>query len=592
MYDYRSSIFFRIFGQVLIKAILPLAQLYLSAQVIDWLMNGEDIQTYLTQLAVFIGVITVLKIIEQQLSVTEDQDRELFRNYGRDKIKAKYITMDYPLTVGKDAQEKYNNAITLTWNFSTLFGRITNEFVEFGGALVGLILYSHILSQLDRVFLLYLGIFILFVIIFNILQVKMDKKMYNVKAKINQRWRYLRSLYGESRLTKDVRIFQMQNWFTQVEDEADEEYYKAMKPKVWLTWCESSIVNVGIIGLTAFSYIHSVRLIWDNIIPISSFVVYAGLVTILAQSIMQFVNVAGKLSNSLNETGKYDAFMSQKDVFLHDEGKAIPENPLMIELENVTYTYPNNEESTIKDLSLAIQANEKLAIVGENGAGKSTLTNLICGLIQPDSGEIRINNVLQKDMNINDYYSLFAAVFQEKILLTYTIKETILQGLPFEKERYEQVIELSGLKAIIEKFEKGDDTPIVKEVYDNAVRLSGGQLQKVKLAQALYKDAPILILDEPTAALDAIAEHQIYQDYFRFSKDKTSIFVSHRLSSTRFCDRIIYLNNGKIIEVGTHEKLMENKQGYFELYEAQAYYYKSDREEKEQDEEVLTGGVI
>ena len=177
--------------------------------------------------------------------------------------------------------------------------------------------------------------------------------------------------------------------------------------------------------------------------------------------------------------------------------------------------------------------------------------------------------------------------------MTYSIKKTVIQGLPFDELKYNRVLEQSGLTDIISKFKSRDETKIVRAVYPDGVNLSGGQLQKLKLAQALYKDAPVLLLDEPTAALDPIAEHQIYQDYFQFSKDKLSIFISHRLSSTRFCDRIIYIKNGDITEVGTHEELMAEQKDYFKLYEAQAYYYKHDKEEKEEeDEPVVTGGVI
>ncbi|MGO1931628.1 MAG: ATP-binding cassette domain-containing protein, partial [Ruoffia tabacinasalis] len=455
------------------------------------------------------------------------------------------------------------------------------------------VLYINILSQLESLFLVLLGVFLLIVVFFNVWQVKMDRKLFQAKAANSQKLRYLKKVYGESRITKDVRIFQMKDWFKQIEDKTIAEYHRLIKPKVKLTWTESTLVNIGIIGLSALSYIRSVQLIAAGAIPVSSFVIFAGSVTILAQTIMTLVNAIGKMNTSLNETKKYDDFMSQGQIFNHGEGRPLPKEPLSIELKNVTYTYPNNDTSTINNVSLTIKPYENLAIVGENGAGKSTLTNLIAGLLKPDTGEIYINGVAQSEFNISDYYALFAPVFQEKFLLTYSIKETVIQGLPFDELKYNRVLKQSGLTDIISKFKSRDETKIVRAVYPDGVNLSGGQLQKLKLAQALYKDAPVLLLDEPTAALDPIAEHQIYQDYFQFSKDKLSIFISHRLSSTRFCDRIIYIKNGDITEVGTHEELMAEQKDYFKLYEAQAYYYKHDKEEKEEeDEPVVTGGVI
>lgn len=593
MIEFKPMIFVIILLNTLVNSILPLMQLLLSAQVIEWLMNEVPLQTYLTRLLGFVAIIGVVQLGKLYFTLFMEENREYFRGHTREKIKEKYITLDYPLVIGKEAQEKYNNANELTYNNGTLFGRVLEEWVELFSAFFGLILYINILSQLEWTFLLLVATFFLFVVFFNVLHVKMDQKLFHAKAAITQKLKYLRKVYGESRITKDVRIFQMVPWFNQVEHEVMASYHSALKPKVKLSWTENTVLNFGIIGLSALSYIRSVQLIAAGEIPVSSFVVYAGSVTILAQTIMTFGTTFGKFSNSLNETKKYDEFMTQGSVFNHGQGRDLPEPPFAIELKDVSYTYPNNEQPTIENLSLTIHPNEKLAIVGENGAGKSTLTNLISGLIKPDAGEIFINGIPQSECNIQEYYSLFSPVFQEKFILTYTIKETIIQGLPYDEEKYRRVIELSGMEQIIEKFDKKDETHIVRAVDKVAVALSGGQIQKLKLAQALYKDAPILILDEPTAALDAIAEHQIYQDYFYFSKEKTSLFVSHRLSSTRFCDRIIYIKEGNIAEMGTHEELMKNQEDYYELYEAQSYYYKNDKEgPHEESEEIVTGGVL
>ena len=591
--QFKPSIFLTFLLNVVVEAVFPLLQLLLSAFVIQWLMEGISIQDYLFRLLFMIIGIGLVSMARTYFLLILEEFQNTFRSHMQTKIANKYLTLDYPLLIGKEAQERYNNANELTWNNLTLFGRVPVDIVSFGSSLVGLMLYIRILGELESFFFIIVGLFIGLVMVFKVLQVKMDQKIFKDKATNTQKRRYLRKIYGESRITKDVRLYQMSDWLKKIEEKVITEYNKILKPKVKLTWTESTVINIGIIGLAALSYFRSVQLIVTGIIPVSSFVVYAGSVTLLAQTIIQFVNALGAMRVNINDMKQYDAFMSQEQVLNHRSGEMAAQSPIEIEFKNVTYTYPNNETPTIKNVSFTIQPNEKLAVVGENGAGKSTLINLITGLLIPDSGEILINGISQKDFNILEYYAMFAPVFQEKFLLTYSIKDTVIQGLPFEKEKYERILALSGVDQIIKKFNNGDDTKIVRAVYNEGVTLSGGQLQKVKLAQALYKDAPVLLLDEPTAALDPIAEHQIYQDYFKFSKDKLSIFISHRLSSTRFCDRILYIKKGEITEEGTHEELMRNEKDYYTLYEAQAHYYRTSENKTEAEEEkVLTGGVV
>ena len=277
----------------------------------------------------------------------------------------------------------------------------------------------------------------------------------------------------------------MKDWFKQIEDKTIAEYHRLIKPKVKLTWTESTLVNIGIIGLSALSYIRSVQLIAAGAIPVSSFVIFAGSVTILAQTIMTLVNAIGKMNTSLNETKKYDDFMSQGQIFNHGEGRPLPKEPLSIELKNVTYTYPNNDTSTINNVSLTIKPYENLAIVGENGAGKSTLTNLIAGLLKPDTGEIYINGVAQSEFNISDYYALFAPVFQEKFLLTYSIKETVIQGLPFDELKYNRVLKQSGLTDIISKFKSRDETKIVRACLSRWSEFVGRAVTKIETSSSL-----------------------------------------------------------------------------------------------------------
>ena len=593
IYQFQPIMFLHLTLNVVIEAVFPLLQLLLSAFVIQWLMEEIAIQDYLVRLLFMIIGIGLASMAHMYYILVLERFQNTFRSHMQTKIANKYLTLDYPLLIGKEAQERYNNANELTWNNLTLFGRLPQDLVRFGSSLVGLVLYIQILGQLESFFFIVVALFIVVVMVFKVLQIKMDQKIFKDKAANTQKRRYLRKIYGESRLTKDVRLYQMRDWLNKIEDNVIDEYNQILKPKVKLTWTESTVINIGVVALAALSYFRSVQLIVAGIIPVSSFVVYAGSVTLLAQTIIQFVNALGAMRVNINDMKQYNAFMAQDQVQNHGSGEMAAHSPIEIEFKNVTYTYPNNEVPTIKNVSFTIQPNEKLAVVGENGAGKSTLINLITGLLIPDTGEILINGIPQKDYNISEYYAMFAPVFQEKYLLTYSIKDTIIQGLPYEEEKYERVLALSGVGQLVDNFSQGDETKIVRAVYNDGVTLSGGQLQKVKLAQALYKDAPVLLLDEPTAALDPIAEHQIYQDYFKFSKDKLSIFISHRLSSTRFCDRILYIKHGEVTEEGTHEDLMRNEKDYYTLYEAQAHYYRNNEEEKEVEEEsILTGGVV
>ena len=252
------------------------------------------------------------------------------------------------------------------------------------------------------------------------------------------------------------------------------------------------------------------------------------------------------------------------------------ELPCDIELRNIYYKYPGAEDYTIKNINLHIKKGEKLALVGVNGAGKTTLVKLICGLYTPTKGEIYINGKKSSSYNRDEYYTLFSVVFQDIHLLPVSIEKNISLQLEEEinSEKVDKVIKMSGLMEKVKSLEKGKDTLLVKSVYKEAIELSGGEMQKLMLARALYKNGPIIILDEPTAALDPIAENEIYRQYNQLTKEHTSIFISHRLSSTRFCDRIVFIQDGKIIEEGDHYSLMELDGEYKNMFDKQSHYYK------------------
>lgn len=273
--------------------------------------------------------------------------------------------------------------------------------------------------------------------------------------------------------------------------------------------------------------------------------------------------------------------------FKFEDGEPIKteENRLYeIRLENVSYRYPGADKDTLTNVNLTLHPGEKLAVVGLNGAGKTTLIKLICGFLDPTEGRILLDGKDIRDYNRRDYYKMFSAVFQEFSLLAGTIATNVAQDSEgFDMERVKDCVEKAGLRKKIESLKDGYDTYLNREVFEDAMLLSGGETQRLMLARALYKNAPFIVLDEPTAALDPIAESEMYQKYNEMTSGKSSIYISHRLASTRFCDRIIMIADGRIGEEGTHEELLKAGGKYAELYEVQSKYYKEGEEENEEN---------
>ena len=276
-----------------------------------------------------------------------------------------------------------------------------------------------------------------------------------------------------------------------------------------------------------------------------------------------------------------------EDTISNEKIDLIKREGIILRLKNVSYTYPGSSIPTLENVNLTIKKGEKLALLGLNGAGKTTLVKIICGLYRPTSGEVYINDFPQESFSYAKWQSLVSVMFQESVLLPWTIDENIIGRQSTQEvsgnNKLVKALELSGFKDKYDSLQEKGNSKLVREVNDDAVSFSGGEMQKLLFARALYKESPLIILDEPTSALDPVAENNLYINLARAVSGKTMIYISHRLSSTRFCDRIVLLQSGKIVEEGTHESLIDRDSLYKHLFDVQSMYYKEmDENKKEQ----------
>jgi ATP-binding cassette subfamily B protein len=306
-------------------------------------------------------------------------------------------------------------------------------------------------------------------------------------------------------------------------------------------------------------------------------------------SVVQYVGAINQFTNGLSQliTSSSDFWLNAEYVKLYLDFLDTPspkykgtlpvekrsDNEYEFEFKNVSFKYPGSESYALKNFSLKLRIGEKLAVVGMNGSGKTTMIKLLCRLYDPQEGEILLNGINIQKYDYNEYLSLFSVVFQDFQLFAFSAGQNVAAAVEYDRDKAMECLNEAGAGERIRQMAKGIDTPLYK-VDEDGVEISGGEAQKIAIARALYKDAPFIVLDEPTAALDPVAEYEIYSKFNEIVGTKTAIYISHRLSSCRFCDDIAVFHQGEMIQRGSHEELLKNQKGkYYELWNAQAQYY-------------------
>lgn len=493
----------------------------------------------------------------------------------------KMMTLDYDLLEGEEEQKLAGN-VWQTLRGGHSFTVALTALPECGTAILGVVFYGILIGQKSLVMVLAL-----------LASVSVSMKLLSVARKKHGEYHPQLSRYSreaayisrqavESSAGKDIRIYRMADWFLRKYDEALDHM-----DKIYVSihnWYFLRSLSDALIGFVVdfFAWGYLIYLLADGQLATSEFVLYLGLVSGFSAYLETLIRKAMDLAPMSVSISYIREFLELENHWGR-EGQGSPlaaETPLTVELKDVSYTYPGSENPTLSHINLTLHQGEKIALLGLNGAGKTTLVKLICGFYQPTEGQILVNGRPLTDYVREDYYKNVSVLFQDTTLLPVTLDEN-LTGQPKEeinRERLEWALSMSGALEKYNSLPRKGDTPLVREVNADSLDFSGGEKQKLLFARALYKRSRLLILDEPTAALDPIAENELYQSFSQAAQGRSSVYISHRLSSTRFCDRIVLLEHGSIVEEGTHESLMQGDTRYAQLFELQSQYYKEQEE--------------
>ncbi len=563
--------------ELVFSVVSPVFGIYLPKIAVDLAQSQAGLEQVLVSLGGF-GLLTALCMgISSSVARGQYMLYNDMRAYFQLRLLYQSLSCDYRVIESEAGQTKYQRA----WN-SVYFGDFSGTSVmlvacrDIAVNILCFLLYSGILASFSPLLILLLtGLSLLSLLAMRRAQVYENSRR-NDQAQVERKLRYVVNTGGSVPFGKDIRLYGMGSWFRSLRDRLIGQS-SALIGKIQNRYFGAGAVNAAVLLVRdGLVYGLLTGAVTGGRIGVSDFVLYFGAVTSFSGFVTSVVNSFGQLNGANLQMNDLRAFFDQTD-------EPEPEHPAVlsdlhgssIEFRDVSFSYEGGKR-VLDHFNLTIRPGEKIALVGVNGAGKTTLVKLLCGFYRPDSGEIRVGGVRLDRLRKQDRFRLFSAVFQDVFLPPFSVAETIsLQPAGrTDRARVESCLKKVGLWERIASLPYGIDTPMTRETEEQGVVLSGGQRQKLLMARALYRDAPVYILDEPTAALDPIAESETYEQFRTMADGKTVLYISHRLASTRFCDRIVLLENGRAAEEGTHDTLLRSGGRYAELYEMQSRYYR------------------
>jgi len=580
MWQWDKSLIWSSAALIPLSVLLYWIGLYTPSIILDSLQTEEDFNTIALIITALLCATLFFNLTRDLISQVRWQAEHRNANRFHWELTKANLQKDYFLNYDQEYLKIYDRAgKVLGRNAAGSPGRFIIQFSDMAANVLCFVLFGSVISTLSPWVLLLLVAGSLITMIPRRFQQDRDHAERDERNANSRKMNYLSwYLSNEPKAAKDIRLYGFSAFL-------DDKIRTVIREHVLLLRHQqknrslTSYVSFGVGFLRdASAYLF---LIWNafhgNLSP-AEFVLYFNAIARLSSFIDGIVQYIGSAHEMVLGTSDCIEYLDENHNRMnHAEGIPVPKGrPLSIEFRHVSYQYPKGEQPVLQDISFQIAAGENVSLVGLNGAGKTTLTKLMCGLILPDEGEILIDGHPLGEYNRDQLYTLFSIVPQNYTILPTTIAENVAfrDRSEIDEARLWLCLEKAGIADKIRSLPKGIDSPVDKQYDSDAVSFSGGEMQKLLLARAVYRDARILILDEPTAALDAIAEDRMYQSYRELTDGVTSVFISHRLASTRFCDRIYLLDGARLTESGTHEELMALGGRYRELFDIQSKYYK------------------
>ena len=573
-----KSIFFLLFLFGSTRALYPFIIPWFGKMTIEYITKDVEIIKYLALVICLVSVIIIIQILSSNIKL------RLWWKFFYLKNKFVIEKLDKTMSISfeelekpeiMDVMHKADQAVQGTNGVEGMLYSIQDMLIGIFKILISISIMT-ILSPL------LVTVLILLSVVNYYYTTKTKEKdielLWNIKAPIDRKVDYFSDISCDASYAKDIRLYNANEWLIKKLKHANNDAHNCVKNSK-KNWMISSGISNLVSGIQqGCIYLWLIMMVMKGELGVDFFIFYIGCISVLFDSFGEFLDKIGTIKKQSKEVSQLRCFLEYntgkrnnlKNISLSEIGEKFD-----LKFENVWFRYDENSEFVLKDINFTICSNQKLAVVGDNGAGKSTLIKLICRLYRPTNGRILLNGIDIELIDEKHYFELIAPIFQDVIIFALPLYQnvTLLQKTESDMNKIWKIMDEVGLKDKVAGLKNSIDSEMLKIMYQDGVELSGGEKQKISMARALYKDGRIVIMDEPTSALDPIAESEVYGRLNEITNRKMGIYISHRLSSTKFCDNIILLEMGKIIEMGNHAELLDVGNKYFELYNTQAQYY-------------------